>query len=412
MNSKFNGSSSRIPEREKALILYNLYKPQYNASLRKLALKIKKLLNHANLNAELKHRLKTFDSYFNKALRIQTTKKNCYKINDILGIRIICPFIEDIDNVENMISDNFDVVEIERKGSQNSLAEFGYNSIHILISLPNNSLHDSIPFTGKVCEIQIRTILQEAWAEIEHELIYKANFSLLNNSLKKKLASLNATLSLSDIIFQEIRDYQKEIQILDERRRDSLHNKVTIEDHLLLIEPLNRSCSADEGKSDVKPKSSMDKLLFEALDAHSQNHFDRAIEIYSAILTKKLNDEVKSIIYNHRGMAYFVLSNYKNSLRDFTSALKYNPNNFRAKNNRGMAYKIQHKYDKALDDFNQSIQINPFQLEGYYNRALIYIDIDDYMMALEDCLKVLNIKPDFVPAQRLKSIIQSKIFQK
>ncbi len=64
----------------------------------------------------------------------------------------------------------------------------------------------------RVCEIQLRTILQDAWAEVEHELVYKSDISLPNQSIRRKLASLNATLTLSDLIFQEIRDYQKEIR--------------------------------------------------------------------------------------------------------------------------------------------------------------------------------------------------------
>ena len=54
--------------------------------------------------------------------------------------------------------------------------------------------------------------MQDAWAEVEHELVYKSDITLPNQSIRRKLASLNATLTLSDLIFQEIRDYQKEIR--------------------------------------------------------------------------------------------------------------------------------------------------------------------------------------------------------
>lgn len=185
MNSKLNGSLGKIPDRDKTESLYNHCKPQYEQVLRKVSQKLKKLLAKCMINSTVKHRLKTFDSYFNKILKYQNTKKGFIRINDVMGIRIICPFIEDLDAIEQIISENFKITEIQRKGSKNTFTEFGYNSIHILVEIKQGDLPDIMPFTGRICEIQLRTILQEAWAEIEHELIYKANFSLLNNSLKK-----------------------------------------------------------------------------------------------------------------------------------------------------------------------------------------------------------------------------------
>jgi len=73
------------------------------------------------------------------------------------------------------------------------------------------------------CEIQVRTILQDAWAEVEHELIYKSKFLPFDQPLKRKMAALNANLTLSDIIFQEIREYQRQLnQELEKRRRQFL----------------------------------------------------------------------------------------------------------------------------------------------------------------------------------------------
>jgi len=128
--------------------------------------------------------------------------KDPLPINDVLAMRIICPFLRDLDEVEAAIATQYDIVEIERKGQNHSFREFGYESVHVLIRIPDEILPLCNGLERSVIEIQLRTILQEAWAEVEHELVYKAEFTPFDEPLKRKLAALNATLTLSDIIFR------------------------------------------------------------------------------------------------------------------------------------------------------------------------------------------------------------------
>jgi putative GTP pyrophosphokinase len=405
--------ATKVPERREARSLYVQYRPQYDVVLRRIYRRVRDLLVRNDIEATIKYRIKRFENYYEKLVRMNHSKNAPVLLNDILGIRIVCPFLEDIDNVEKLINENFSVIEVDRKGIKHSSGEFGYDSIHLLVDLPPDSLPVIIPFTRRVCEIQIRTILQDAWAEVEHELIYKADFSPLNEAIKKKLASLNATLTLSDIIFQEIRDYQREIKQLRDKRRESLHEKIQAVDEISLLNNVGHpTTQIGEGSLTIpkNPQNQLDKLIFEALDAHSRLKYDQAIRTYTRILGMKLNKQVRSVIYNHRGMAYFVQSEYKGSIRDFSRAIDYSPDNFRALNNRGLAYRMLHQYENALRDFDRSLEINSFQVEGYYSRALLYYDLSDFSKALEDCTEALNIKPEFVPAQRLKTVIDVKIF--
>jgi ppGpp synthetase/RelA/SpoT-type nucleotidyltranferase len=413
LNSMNKAKKSSILNRIKIQNQYKKSKPEYEKILRDISLEIRNILAKENINPTIKQRVKTFDSYFDKILNLHKEGKKSFKIKDIIGIRIICPFLEDLDLVENLISENFTISNIQRKGDNSSFAEFGYDSIHMQIEL-SSSVKEKIPYTINACEIQLRTTLQDAWAEIEHELIYKADYSLLHNTIKKKLASLNATLTLSDIIFQEIRDFQKEINHLSDRRRGSLHDKLNLDSNLSILNSLPESKHEQPESShqiNLQPKNQLDKLLFDALDAHGRNEYAKAIKIYTSILNKKPDNHIRSIIYNHRGMAYFTQSQYKKSIKDFSKAIKFGPNNHRAFNNRGNAYKMLNMYENALEDINRSLSINSLQIEGYYSRALLYIDLHDFLNALEDCTKVINIKPDFQPAVRLKTIIQSKIFR-
>jgi len=76
------------------------------------------------------------------------------------------------------LSNIFSIEEIERKGAERSFREFGYESIHVLVRVPDEVAQQLCPHLERnVIEIQLRTILQEAWAEVEHELVYKAEFT-------------------------------------------------------------------------------------------------------------------------------------------------------------------------------------------------------------------------------------------
>ncbi len=404
-----------LPEKSKLRAQYDESKHEYDAVLRSFYRRTKNLLIKNDINATIKFRTKSFESYYDKLHRLYNSEISHIQITDMIGLRIICPFLEDLDTIEKLITANFDVCEIERKGADQSFKEFSYNSIHILVEPPKNSFKNPGQYVSGVCEIQIRTILQEAWAEVEHELIYKADFSLLNEPAKRKLASLNATLTLSDIIFQEIRDFQKEIKERGRKRRERLQEKAQMIDTISILDTekgprLELPDSEDEKPVTIKPRDEMERLIFEALDTHSSGNCEGAIKIYTKILKLKPEGNVKSVIYNHRGMAHFVMSNYKKAVNDFTKAIESNPDNFRAYNHRGLSQRMLKNFDLALLDFSKSIEINDMQIDGYYSRALTFFDLRNFPGAIEDCENVLKIKPDFSAAQQLKALIDSRVF--
>ena len=74
--------------------------------------------------------------------------------------------------------------------------------------------------------MQVCTALQDAWSEVEHSLFYKTEFSPFDETLKRKLSALNANLTLSDILFQEILDYKKNLHKQLKKRRENFFHKV------------------------------------------------------------------------------------------------------------------------------------------------------------------------------------------
>ena len=195
---------------------YQQTKESLHQVLNVLSSEIQRILEREGIHVTVRARLKSFESYYRKLIgKLNNTRlrDGNMKVNDLLGIRVICPFQGDLTNAENALKRDFTVLEVEHKGRDQSYREFGYDSTHLLLRVPEHILGSLKIESGDfVCEVQVRTILQEAWAEIEHELVYKAELTPLDEPLKRKLASLKATLTLSDNIFQEIRDYQRQMQ--------------------------------------------------------------------------------------------------------------------------------------------------------------------------------------------------------
>jgi putative GTP pyrophosphokinase len=373
---------------------------------------LEQILRSLDSNLVVSGRIKNFSSYFFKYLRLLKLEDNNPKITDLLGIRIICPFIEDISAAENLINKNFTVIEKELKGHY-TFKEFGYESIHILLKIPQHLIDKYGDPGTDIIEIQIRTILQDAWAEVEHELVYKAEFSPFDEPMKRKLAAVNASLSLADIIFQEIRSYQRKYTIEMGKRRESFYQKIEEStDELLFNEEQTKKSKADDsekGNKNISYKASIDDLLVNALTAHNKKRFNEAIEQYSFILEQKPNNAICSIIYKHRGMAYFACSGYNEAISDFSSSLELDNKSYKAAYYRGVVHSVLKQYSQAIDDYTLSLSINPYQSFCLFRRGQAYYHIGDYPQGLADCENSLALEPNNKTAAKFKELLHEKL---
>ena len=127
-------------------------------------------------------RLKEGKSIFEKMRRkgypisLESMEENVY---DIAGVRVVCPFLDDVYDLERALLEQDDINLILRKDYIKKPKSNGYRSLHLILAVP-------IFLSGgkriiKV-ELQIRTIAMEAWASLEHQLRYKKNFCLTQNT--------------------------------------------------------------------------------------------------------------------------------------------------------------------------------------------------------------------------------------
>jgi putative GTP pyrophosphokinase len=235
--------------------------------------------------------------------------------------------------------------------------------------------------------------------------------------MKRKLAAVNASLSLADIIFQEIRSYQRKYSHEMEKRRGSFFQKIEEStDDILFSDEFNIQEKTENKKTDTDAhfssencNASIDDLLVSALTAHNQNRFNEAISQYTKILELKPENLICSIIYKHRGMANFACSQYNEAIADFTASLDLDPSSYKASYYRGVVHSVLKQYSRAIDDYSLSLSINPYQSFCLFRRGQAYYHIGDYPQGLADCENSLALEPNNKPTAKFKELLLEKL---
>jgi ppGpp synthetase/RelA/SpoT-type nucleotidyltranferase len=134
------------------------------------------------------------------------------KLEDVVGIRVICLYPKHVDPVVELLTREFKVLEREDKRPEPNPEKFGYSSVHLVCTLSGTKRAKLPEYAGvgqSHFEIQVRTILQEAWAEIEHQLVYKSEVAAPDD-VKRQITRVSALLETADKEFQEVYDRREE----------------------------------------------------------------------------------------------------------------------------------------------------------------------------------------------------------
>ncbi len=156
--------------------------------------------------------------------------------------------------------------------------------------------------------------------------------------------------------------------------------------------------------------SELEKVMLSALAAHSNGELATAIGFYERMLGMKLDRSIRSLVYNHRGMAFFALADYPRAIRDFSKAVLYDPESCRNHANRGLTYRVMKKFDRSIGDYDKVLQLDPSHSDGYFGRAQTYYEMRLLTRAIADCEHVLQIESCHRPARELVKCIRREIF--
>lgn len=134
------------------------------------------------------------------------------EITDKAGVRIITYFLSTLQGVSQILEEQFQVIEKVTKVSSEP-DRLGYQSDHYLVKYSDEriGLPEYRRYSGLLAEIQVRTILQHAWAEIEHDVQYKA-VATLPSQVRRRFAALAGLIEIADREFQAIEDADRDLR--------------------------------------------------------------------------------------------------------------------------------------------------------------------------------------------------------
>lgn len=191
---------------------------------------------------DIRHRVKKVASF-----REKVDRKNYLdplnEMRDLVGIRIVCLYPSVLADVDRAVRAAFEVIRCEDKSKGEAPELWRYSSIHYDCQLPESHSgprYDGLK--GLVFEVQVRTLLQDAWAVVEHKLGYK-NEKSIPDELKREFSALAGLFHIADNSFQAIADQvnrSEEAAKATEKQLDQLYHRVGAQ----ASEPVSRAEAA------------------------------------------------------------------------------------------------------------------------------------------------------------------------
>lgn len=159
------------------------------------------------IQRKAQHRVKNIESYCEKVLLRKPSSNPILTTTDKVGTRVVLLTTKDVEEVSNFIKNNQDWILVDQsRDYHHEIFEepelFSYQSDHFIIK-PLETYKTSANKEFLTCEIQVRTLLQHAYAEISHDTIYK-HASVDNRKAKRALASSMALLEAADEKFIQV----------------------------------------------------------------------------------------------------------------------------------------------------------------------------------------------------------------
>lgn len=189
----------------------------YESAIKQLETKLEilnkeyKVTGRRNPIETVKSRIKSPDSIAKKLEKKGLPvnfKAMTENLQDIAGVRVICPYISDIYTVRDMLLKQPDIKLYEEKDYIETPKESGYRSLHIVVEIP---VYLSQTEHQVKVEIQLRTIAMDFWASLEHELRYKTA-TKIPVSIRRELQRCAETIAMTD---REMEEIAIELQALD-----------------------------------------------------------------------------------------------------------------------------------------------------------------------------------------------------
>ncbi len=145
-------------------------------------------------------------------------------MEDLAGIRIMCPFVEDIHDVVKMLKQREDIKVLQEKDYVSHKKDSGYRSYHLICEYPVQLIDE---LKHVLVEVQIRTLAMNFWASIEHSLNYKYQGEFpdeINIRLQKAAESAFQLDEEMSTIREEIKEAQRNFRFKNDQKSFDVNN--------------------------------------------------------------------------------------------------------------------------------------------------------------------------------------------
>ena len=219
---KTDNPQSLDPHTRELLSQYRSLLPVFTQMAENIPESLKGFFSEAGfIVASVEHRVKTEESLTGKLLLKGGKYKDIYDVTDIVGLRVITFYIDDVDKVASVLERLFEIDwenSIDKRKAH-EIDSFGYLSLHYICRIPEAHYTDpEHPELNRIrFEVQMRTVLQHAWANMNHDTGYKSGVEI-PNEYRRTMSRLAGMLELVDDEFSRIRrelaDYRRRVQSL------------------------------------------------------------------------------------------------------------------------------------------------------------------------------------------------------
>ena len=184
---------------------------QYRSAIREITTKLEVLNDELSMSIErnpiesIQSRIKRPYSIAQKLRRKGlpvTVEAVSQQLNDVAGVRVICPFLNDIYEIARMLLQQDDIRLVAAKDYIRQPKPNGYRSLHLIVEVP---VFFSTQKKLVRVEIQIRTVAMDFWASLEHRLHYKRSSPEVA-AIAGELTACADIIAQTDLTMQRLRE--------------------------------------------------------------------------------------------------------------------------------------------------------------------------------------------------------------
>ena len=153
---------------------------------------------------KVEHRMKKPESIARKLIKKgykPTFENSITKLNDIVGIRIVCLYSDDVYKIAELLRQQEDFILVKEKDYIKNPKKSGYQSLHLIMDIPLT--YKEIKEPQRV-EIQIRTVAMDFWAGVDNQICYKKSPREMKKA-EEELKNYSDVISKIDQHMMELR---------------------------------------------------------------------------------------------------------------------------------------------------------------------------------------------------------------